>query len=196
MSTIFQKLNSIDNKIKYSVFGYIRWWQTQKSLDNIPALISYLVLNYYYHNEYFAKCGTRVKLSNNNMTVAKYETVGDGYNTTYGNTWIDSNIPQIAKWRLKLKWTGLIFISIVSKDDKVDDGFMYDDCIPFYSFGIDGSRWTKEGDFDDKYLTNPAGNWEDIVLDEFALILDTKNNTIGVQKDESAQGCRKRMDSM
>ena len=103
MSSVFQKLNSIDSSIKDFVFGYVRSMEKQLSLCNVPALISYITLNNYYHNEYFSKYGKQVILSNNNVTVTKQRTVGSNYdNTTYGNTWIDSIIPQIATWILSV----------------------------------------------------------------------------------------------
>ena len=79
MSSVFQKLNSIDNRIKHSVFGYVRSIEAQLSICNIPVLISYITLNYYYHNEYFSKYGQQVKLSNNNMTVTKIKTLNEDW---------------------------------------------------------------------------------------------------------------------
>ena len=99
MSTLFQKLNSVESRIKDSVFGYIRSTASQLFIHNIPALISYIALNYYYHNEYFAKYGQQVKVTNNNMTLTKIKNLSDKQkfeNTTYGNTWIDTAIPQIS----------------------------------------------------------------------------------------------------
>ena len=108
MSTMFKKLSTIDTKIKDSVFGYIRSMKSKLFLDNIAALICYICLNYYYHGEYFAKYGQQVKLSKNNMTITKIQKLDGIYcfdNTTYGNTWIDTSIPLIATWRLKMPKT-------------------------------------------------------------------------------------------
>ena len=105
MSTVFGKLNSINSEIRDSVFGYVRSMEKQLSLCNVPALISYITLDYYYHNEYFAKYGKQVKLSNNNMTVTKQETLEtkcSHQNKTYGNIWIGSICPQIVKWTLRV----------------------------------------------------------------------------------------------
>ena len=142
MSAVFTKLNSIETRIKDSVFGYIRSMESKLCLDIIPALISYITLNYYYHDEYFAQSGKHVQLSNNNMTVTKtpkYD--GKDYslnlvpmyvpNTTFGNIWIDSDIPQIGTWKLKLDVALDVGIFIISKDEKVNKyPCMYDK--PYY----------------------------------------------------------------
>ena len=56
MST-FKTLQSIPNVTKYAVFGYVRKMERKLSLLNIPQMIHYLILGYYFHGEYFEKSG-------------------------------------------------------------------------------------------------------------------------------------------
>ena len=130
MATL-KKLKQIDNRFKYAVFGYVRSMEPQLSHYNVPVLISYICLSYYYHNEYFAKKGDNVELSNNNMTVNKLN-VGWN-NTTYGNIWIESDIDQIAKWTFKLSSNGA-WISILSKDNRINKDCLQSTDEPIYGF--------------------------------------------------------------
>ena len=191
MSSVFQKLNSIDNRVKDSVFGYIRVKEKQLSLDNIPALISYITLNYYYHNEYFAKHGKQVKLSNNNMTVTKQEIIEDREeyeNTTYGNTWIDSTIPQIARWTLRfdieISSAGLTVL-LLSNDNRLDEECCKADDEPYYGFDSSGTLFY---DVDDADCSANEGD-TDIYLNpgQFSIILNTRNKTICLEKDDSSE---------
>ena len=175
MSTVFKKLNTIDTRIKDSVFGYVRSMESKLCLDNIPALISYITLNYYYHNEYFAKFGKQVKLSNNNMTVTKFEQLKKRQyfsNTTYGNIWIDSNIPQIATWTLKMP-NATFGVGMRSKDDNVD---LWQGCKPYYVLDLEDSCEHDDDDNESKFQ-----DWDDLdylIGAEISVILDTMNRTI------------------
>ena len=186
---MFQKLNSIDTKIKDSVFGYIRCQGKQLSLRNVPALISYIALNYYYHNEYFAKYGQQVQLSNNNMTITKQEILEDKEdidNTTYGNTWIDSVIPQIVSWRLQMSVDNHILFGLFSKDIRIDEDCVFDDDDkPFYAFENDGTLSYEDGNGTECETDNY--NWSELLEDQWSLILNTEDKTISLQKDKSSE---------
>ena len=185
---MFQRLNSIDTKIKDSVFGYIKSQGQKLSLRNVPALISYITLNYYYHNEYFAKFGQQVALSNNNMAITKQETPEDKEgteNTTYGDTWIDSAIPQIAIWTLQMSVNHFILFGIFSKDTRLDeDCACDDDDKPYYAIENDGTRWFKDGNGNQ---CEADYKWKELLKDKLILILNTENKTISVQKDKSSE---------
>ena len=117
MAFMLPNLKHIDDKTKDTVFGYIRQQQKTLSLSNICPLISYLCLSYYYQNEYFTTTKDHeITISENRMKITKHN--GSGWiNTTYGNVWIDSSIPQIAKWKIKITNGGEygVYIAFVSQ---------------------------------------------------------------------------------
>eukprot|EP01084_Bolivina_argentea_P037168 68723_1 len=110
MSATFKKFKQINDRCKDIVFGYIRSMECKFSDWNIPDMISYICLSFYYHGEHFAKKGNNVELSNNKMTItqikkfikkSKYCRNWESellYNATYCNVWIESNLNKIAKW--------------------------------------------------------------------------------------------------
>eukprot|EP01084_Bolivina_argentea_P299913 517020_1 len=103
MAIYLKELKQINNRTKHSVFGYVREMHDKLSLPNVPILISYLCLSYYYHNEYFAKSGDEVEILNDKMSIKKIAGHCDYNNTTYCNTWIESTSNKIAKWTLKFQ---------------------------------------------------------------------------------------------
>ena len=194
MSTVFKKLKTVDMSIKDSVFGYIRSMQTELRICNIPALISYIALNYYYHNEYFAKFGEQVKLANNNMTVTKMKQSSDKdyyENTTYGNTWIDSNIEQIATWTLKMP-TSDFCLAMISKDDKID-GWLSEHDAPYY--GLDLEEGEDANECNDGEHANECEfefprdltHLSDLIGVEISVILDTMKQTIVFKVNKSSE---------
>ena len=52
-----KELKSIAKPPRYTAFGYIRDMEKQLKLSNVPIMINYLCLGYYFHGEYFEKCG-------------------------------------------------------------------------------------------------------------------------------------------
>ena len=193
MATLFQKLNSVDNRVRDSVFGYVRSMEKLLCIHNIPALVSYITLNFYYHNEYFAKYGKQVKLTNNNMTITRHETLSSlmSYeNTTYGNTWIDSIIPQIAKWTLKASVKKSFFVFMLSTDNRCDKTCNNRDDAPLYGLAkkIDNG-WLPM--YADKYGHNCHCNdkteLKALVNGQFSIILNTKNKTISFQNGDESQ---------
>eukprot|EP01084_Bolivina_argentea_P026656 49590_1 len=103
MTDIFAKLKRVDNHSKDLVFGYIRRIQNALSFRDIPPLVCHICLSYYYEDEFFSSAGTEVTISNDRMTIFKHANISGWSNTSYGNIWIDSHIPQIAKWTIRTK---------------------------------------------------------------------------------------------
>ena len=203
MSTIFETSKFIDQVYQDFVFGYVRlMMEKQLHSNNIPQLIPYLILNYFFHGEYFAKYGEQVNVSDNKLCVTKEESITDDiydtefrdlHNTTYGNTWIDSSIPQIAKWTLSAsvdytEHSG-VTLYFLSKDDKTDDfcGRKADE--PFYGVNHDARRSATCSPYNETYLPEFYYEpWEDNfgkrLFDNqpFCIILNTKDKTICVEK--------------
>ena len=87
---------------KFVVFGYVRENTTQ-IIHTIPSILSYLCLAYYFHGEYFEKCGNLLKISQDRLTVRKHK-IGNTKNGVFGKTWIESQWKYIAKWHLKINY--------------------------------------------------------------------------------------------
>ena len=119
MAACFKQLKSIKKDTRFTVFGYVRQNENKLSLYcNIPSMISYLCLSYYYHGEYFEKAGHDIQISNDKMTVTKVTQECNWDNAAYGKTWIDSSIDQIVKWKFKINTLERsIYICLVSKDN-------------------------------------------------------------------------------
>lgn len=102
MSLDFNQLNSADKEFKYPVFGYLRTYETNKSIT-IPNRVKYICLNYYLLREQFTKHGSNMKLNEAKNTVQQ---VRNGYfNTVYGNDIInalDTSIIQY-KWEFRIR---------------------------------------------------------------------------------------------
>ena len=129
MTTLLKKLKLIKQEIKLTVFGYVRQNEDELSLFcNIPSMISYLCLSYYFHGECFEKAGDDIKISKDKTTVTKVNKKTNYFNTSYGKTWIDTQIPQIVEWKFKiikmenvsLKKTS-IYLCLVSRDNTLND---------------------------------------------------------------------------
>ena len=93
----FKKLKAIPSAPKFTVFGYGRSIEKHSTILNIPVMIHYLILGYYYHGEYFEKSGKELIISEGKMSVQRSEvSEWSRYKrNAYCKTWIKSNIKQI-----------------------------------------------------------------------------------------------------
>ena len=93
-------LKLLPNNTKYTIFGYVRRMEKESFPLNIPAMITYLILKYYFHGEYFEKAGDDLEISDDKMSVTRITSPGRlnrFMNTAYGKTWIDGNLNQIIR---------------------------------------------------------------------------------------------------
>eukprot|EP01084_Bolivina_argentea_P088147 159148_1 len=100
MQINYDKLKNIDNETKYLVFGFLRISSDLLEL-NMPDLITFTCLSFYYISEYFAKAGTNVEISCNETKIEKICS-GHWGNISYGNIKITSHSKGIYKWYLKI----------------------------------------------------------------------------------------------
>ena len=122
---MLKRVKSIKQDTKFTVSGYIR--QNEKKLSlfcNVPDMISYLCLLYYFHGEYFEKTGDDIRISKNKMRVTKIVNNNNFRNTSYGKTWIESTVQQMVQWKFKIDKivypVGDIYICLVSTDNRLN----------------------------------------------------------------------------
>eukprot|EP01084_Bolivina_argentea_P037165 68717_1 len=196
MSHSLNHLKSINTDIKYTVFGYIRECETKLCLHtNIPIMVSYICLSYYFHGEYFDKCSNDIVISNSTNTITKKEghnsnnsinnIVSAWCNTTYGKLWIESDIDQIAKWTLKLNHCGInTFIGLMSKDNRINSNCSTSKDKPYYAVFHAGSTDYNDNTcvYNNNMVTFKNG---DIMI----FILNTQKRCISIQKNNDVQFC-------
>ena len=165
MASFLKQMKCIKQDIKFTVFGYIRQNENNLSLFcNVPSMISYLCLSYYFHGEYFEKVANDVNVSNDKMTITKISNTNNWKNTSYGKTWIDSIIPQIVEWKFKINKmltgaSGGIFLCVVSMDDRLNE-----DCnekknikIDYPNYGFNSNGFTSVNDSNGAHK---SGEWK------------------------------------
>ena len=185
-------LKQIDNRYKYTVFGYLRLMEKELSLHSLPKIILYLCLSSYY-GEYFSK-SHGIEISKDGRTSTKIEESMSWENISYGNLWIDSLSDKIATWTLKLDYFGIkyplpmTYIYIVSNDN-----FQNIDCIhstpsPNYGFNASALECALRRDTlqPSAYCVNNEithQRWGRLkIREKFQVILNLKNETIGFKK--------------
>ena len=142
MATL-KALKLLPNNTKYTTFGYVRRMEKESFPLNIPAMITYLILKYYFHGEYFEKAGDDLEISDDKMSVTRITSPGSFnrfMNTAYGKTWINGNSDQIIRWRFKIESYGepisTIFVGIVSNDHRLNEDFANYEDKQWRYFGI------------------------------------------------------------
>ena len=162
MAATLKQLHKIHNNYRLPVWGYIRAIQKNYNL-NIPMMLNYLCLGYYFHGEYFEKCGDNFKISTGLMTLTKSGLNEDWNDTAYGKIWIKSSIKQIATWKFYIEqpesWEIMhhyhhdaqfidtftfqnIWIYFVSNDGRTNDNCSYLSDKPYYGFNNTGeTEW-------------------------------------------------------
>ena len=192
MAEILKQLPKVNKRYKFAVFGYVRRIQKESSL-NIPVLIHYLCLNFYFHGEYFDKCGDKMAISNGLMTLTKISPHSDWDNTCYGKTWIKSNIKQIAQWIFKIDTMikpindemDQIFIYFLSKDNKTNKDCGVGEDNPYFGFSNGGDQdWERIDGVNLEKEEQPLQKFTFKHKDTISVVLDTKNGKITAKKQD------------
>lgn len=102
MSTGFEKIKSIDQRQKLTVYGYLR----KISNDDITDLIYYVCLIFYGSVETFGKCSKHIKQSGEDNNTVTGTRKGYSWCSAYGKTWIESLSKHIVEWEVKLSENG------------------------------------------------------------------------------------------
>ena len=116
MSFFLPDLKTVQKRSQYVVFGYIKQIEITYNIKNIPSLICFICLPYYYEYEHFMKPNDDcIMISDDQKTVTKKsKSRADWDNITFLNKWIDSTNECIVEWNFhitkKSKYTlGLMF---------------------------------------------------------------------------------------
>ena len=185
MAACLKHLKSIKQDIRFTVFGYVRQNEDKLTLFcNVPSMICYLCLSYYYHGECFEKAGDDLKISNDKTTVEK---VANGMfdvnfrNTSYGKTWIDSSINQIVEWKFKINTINNgIYICLVSKDNRLNRDCNTRADAPNFGFSNYGDIIMYGGEVANDGRKVVKRFYEN---DEISMIVNTKDGEIYLQRN-------------
>ena len=168
MSSKMKTHKLIPDKFKHIAFGYTRQSEKEYDIPNLPKVVIYLVLGYFFHGEYFEKCGDDLQISDDKMTVKRTtlpRRLRRFWNTAYGKLWIPLDSNKVTKWTFKIEsygneieGDGAIRVGIVSKDNSLNQNFIGLGRVKLYEFG------------------------KSIRLNSFCLKLDPSNKSISVDK--------------
>ena len=108
MESEFEWAKIVSHRIKCIVFGFAR--AVEKSLssldesyENIPKLVLYMILHYYYHKEYFSEYSAHI-LANNTKTTLSLKAFNDSkVCSAFGNDIIEFTGKYIYKWRIYIR---------------------------------------------------------------------------------------------
>eukprot|EP01084_Bolivina_argentea_P107699 192546_1 len=179
MQVDYDKLKNIENETKYLVFGFLRISSDLLDL-NMPDLIIFTCLSFYYISEYFAKPGTNIEISCDGAKITKICS-GHWENVTYGNKEITSRSKGIYKWYLKMikcRWHIVVGISASTASDA---SFWSGDK---YGYWSTGNKISKNGNCD--YGACVRDN--DIVCMELDMQSSQGQNTLTFYVDDESQG--------
>ena len=182
-----KQLKFIKLETKLTVFGYVRQCETRLVLfSNVPTIVTYLCLSYFHHGEYFEKVPNVIQLSDE-MTLTKL-VAGNLYsNASYGKIWIESHIPQIARWKFKFKLSfefSYIYICLVSHEKPVNVQPAMPGDKPSYALGLCNYCDIIANDESSKITQIKYQCIEWKAEDEISLVLDTKKAHIYFQRND------------
>ena len=126
MMSSLQRVKEIDQMSADLVLGYIKNAESLLQLQNVPLLVSYRILLFYYLKEYFAKSGKGMEISQDKLMIIKRNGAG-WINTTYLKRWIDSESKKILRWKFKIQkcqlFGGGLCFGVISKKNLMKSQF-------------------------------------------------------------------------
>eukprot|EP01084_Bolivina_argentea_P033473 61906_1 len=202
MADDYQRIKLIDKKIVYLIFGFIRQYRNQLPLDNnyydIPTLVKYTCILFYYLSEYFTSHGRNITLLNDNSmaTVNSNTCAAEDYESNYitihGNIVVDLSSNMLYEWTIKiikcvegetyLENGDEISIGLTVKDLEYLDSHMIDSNNCAFCFDVDGEKESNRPELH-KYRASKYGTGDIIKM-----VFDTKNAAISYYVNESYQG--------
>ena len=101
------KVKAVDDRTKSITFGYCRKRMKELSID-IPVMIQYVILLYYWIEEKFKFHGDCIKIAHPNRLSTDISKINnennESYNAIYGNNVIDINDTSIVKYIWSIKY--------------------------------------------------------------------------------------------
>ena len=99
---IFSKIKRIPPFAKNIVYGYIRLQIIKNQYDNIPELIFFICLIYYYQFDIFGKHSKNLIILGDAKNIITKTKGRPQWDPIYGIEWFESNKNNIIKWTVKL----------------------------------------------------------------------------------------------
>ena len=149
---------------------------------NVPKMLMYLCLAFYFHGECFNKCGYDLQISKDKMTIYKIFNNNNHENRAFGKCWISAVCNKIAKWTFKINHIGefsSIKIGLVTNDNNTNSDHGRKDTTDGYWLSIEGNRALPIAG----YTINADDDSTDILAksDEMTLIYDARHNIFKVE---------------
>ena len=185
-----KELKAIPNKSKCVGFGYIHEMVKQLSISNVPEMINYLCLMYYFHGEFFEKAGNDLKICDEGMSIERVTRRGivSGLwrNTGYGTTWISKDSGRKV-WEFVIRSfgdgdNGTCLIGIASHAIRSNEEFALTEDTPDTHCCL--IRQTSKGNECIKYDTQ----FELAVMTRYQFVVDTLNWGLCIKKDADVIG--------
>ena len=102
MSSLFKQISKIDDRTKYSVYGWIRKAEYELKLGHIPMMIQSICILYVRDDEMFEIVSNGISLSDNKRVIRSNLYGEDYYYYCYGLVKVDSRQDCIYQWDLKI----------------------------------------------------------------------------------------------
>ena len=176
-------LNTVDQRSKYSVYGWIRHMQKTFKIGNVPPLVTAICILYFREDEIFNVISNGIKLSENKKMITKTEDDWDFANNSYGIMEIESENELEYIWDLKIcsmQNTGGCAIGIASKQVPNEE-IASSDTDYFYLFFSEGCQHHEDRNDKDYGI-----QWND--GDQISLEVDLKQGNISLSINNEDQG--------
>ena len=184
---IFSKIKQIKQSEKDVVYGYIRNAENDYKLitNNIPELIFFICLMYYYELDIFETYSEKLQISGSRNSIIekiKY----DKYNkwatwkcSAYGTLWIPSNTNQTFIWTVKyIKGASTTNIGIVNNNHHFDINENFNKK-KSYVFVLNGQVY-----IDQTYRPSFVTDLRCKIGDKLKFIVDFETSTIKIDKND------------
>eukprot|EP01084_Bolivina_argentea_P043593 80298_1 len=137
-----------NQQIKSIVFGYIREQESYLLYNcNIPLLISYTCLSFYYVPEFISKARTDYfEISDDKMTIKNIRGhCSVDKHAIFCNQWITSTLNIIAKWTFLIQnRAGNLYFGLASNDEYLNNDFCRPSNEPCYQIANHGGKYAHD----------------------------------------------------
>ena len=182
MAVNIRSLKKIGQRTQDTVFGYITKTEKDLSLQNIPDLVGFVCLAYYYLWEYFYKFGAHADTDDERTTLTNTHSQYK-YATGYGAIRIKSIEPTVHSWKFRIN-SAREYMSIGIDEDgfKGLDYGVHFKKTKNYTLMCRGSK-TRNGTAEARHVSNgyKEGDIVQMVLDlnkrSISFVVNDENNS-------------------